>query len=804
MLYLCRRSMNVKKSSVFILFFILLIPVLSFSQKVGLSGYVKDSATGETLIGASVVIKEKAIGTASNNYGYYTLQVEKGIYNITVSYLGYQTRIIKYTLQGNQTLNISLMPSTVESNEVEITGEKQDKNVTKNEMSKVVLSAEKVKELPALFGEVDVLKTITLLPGIKSGGEGSTGFYVRGGGPDQNLVLLDEAVIYNPSHLLGFFSVFNADAVKNIEVIKGGMPAPYGGRLSSIVNVTMKEGNNQKFQVEGGIGLISSRLMIQGPIKKNKSSFILTARRTYIDVLVQPFLKPKFKGNRYYFYDLNFKANYIINNNNRVFISSYWGDDIFAYKSPDVSAIKFSTGWGNKFVAGRWNHVFSSHLFLNTSVIYNQYELTTQAAFQEARFELFSGLHDWNGKMDFNLSLSPRHKTLFGANYIYHTFTPGIASFKFNGSSASTTATINNQYAHEAALYASDEWDINEKLNVQAGLRYAYFNQVGPYKQEIFNDLGAPTGQYESYSKNQSIKVYQGLEPRLNVRYVLTEKSSIKASINKVNQFLHLATTSGASLPSDLWIPSSRLVRPQIAWQYATGYFRNFKDNMFETSVEVYYKDMQNQIEFRPGAQLFFNANLEKEVIRGTGKSYGAEFFIRKNKGKLTGWIGYTLSRTTRTFDFGTGPVTYPYRYDRLHDASVVLTYQISKKWNANFVFVYGTGNAITLPFSGIIYNVGVDLTKLQPTFSIIDNYNYEKVNSTRLPAYHRADISFNYKAKAGKNFESFWNFSVYNIYNRANPYFVYAMTDQTTNSVKYKMVYLFPILPSVTYNFKF
>lgn len=792
--------MKMKISVLFLLLFSLSLQ----AQKYSISGFVKDAKTGETLIGATIAVPSKTLATPTNNYGFYSLQLEKGTYSITCTFLGYTAKTQTIVLSANTTLNISLEPLTVENKEVEVTAEKKNKNVTNNEMSKVQLSAEKVKELPALFGEVDILKTITLLPGIKSGGEGSTGFYVRGGGPDQNLVLLDEAVIYNPSHLLGFFSVFNADAVKNIEVIKGGMPAQYGGRLSSIVNVTMKEGNNQKYKVEGGIGLISSRLMIEGPIKKNKSSFILTARRTYIDVLVQPFLKANLKGNRYYFYDLNFKANYILNDKNRVYLSSYWGDDIFSFKSPDLSDIKFSTGWGNRFAGARWNHIFNNKLFLNTSLVYNQYRLQTNASFQQARFELFSGLHDWNLKMDFNLFANPRHKVLFGTNYIYHTFTPGIASFKFNGNNSSGSAKINNQYAHEAAAYISDEWDVTDKLNVQGGLRYVYFNQVGPYKQELFNELGAPTGKFEEYKTGQSIKVYTGLEPRLNVRFTINEKSSVKASVNKVNQFLHLATTSGASLPSDLWIPSSRLVKPQIAWQYAAGYFRNFHDNMFETSVEVYYKTMANQIEFKPGAQLFFNANLEKEVIPGSGKSYGAEFFIKKNRGKLTGWIGYTLSRTTRTFDFGTGPITYPYRYDRLHDASVVLTYEISRKWNANFVFIYGTGNAITLPFSGIIYNIGVDYSNFKPTFSIIDNYDYNRINGTRLPAYHRADISFNYKAKAGKYYESFWNFAVYNVYNRANPYFVYAQTDQASNSVKYKMVYLFPILPSVTYNFKF
>jgi hypothetical protein len=786
-------------------FFILLLVYSGLNaQKIGISGYVKDSKTGETLIAANVVVKEKNLLVTTNNYGYYTLQVEKGSYTILVNYLGYKSKEIRQDFQSATKLDFTLDPLLIEGKEVEVTAEKQNSNVTNNEMSKMRISAEKVKELPALFGEVDILKTITLLPGIKSGGEGSTGFYVRGGGPDQNLILLDEAVIYNPSHLLGFFSVFNADAIKNIEIMKGGMPAQYGGRLSSILNITMKEGNNQEFKVSGGIGLISSRLMLEGPIKKNKSSFMLTARRTYIDWLVQPFLKPNLKGNRYYFYDLNFKANYIVNDKNRLFLSGYWGDDIFRFKSPDLSAIKFSTGWGNKFASLRWNHIFSSKLFLNTSVIYNQYQLETKASFQDAEFKLFSGLHDWNAKMDFNYSRFTRHKILFGVNYIYHTFVPGIASFKFGGASSEDTVKINNLYAHEAAAYINDEWDVNEKLNIQAGIRYSYFNQVGPYTQKIFDEHNAPTGRYETYPAGYSLKLYQGWAPRLNMRYAFNDRSSVKASITKVDQFLHLATTSGATLPSDLWIPSSRLVKPQLAWQYAAGYYRNFLDNLFETSIEAYYKKMDNQIEFKPGAQLFFNANLEKEVIEGKGESYGVELFIKKNKGKLTGWIGYTLSRSNRTFDFSTGLITYPYRYDRTHDASLVLSYELSKKWNANFVFVYGTGTAITLPFSGIIYNVGVDLKNQRPTFSIIDNYNYDRINGTRLPAYHRADISVNYKAKTGKRFESFWNFAVYNIYNRANPYFVYALTDEKSNSVKYKMVYLFPVMPSVTYNFKF
>ena len=781
---------------------IFLFAYTSYSQKITISGYVKDSKNGETLIGANVFTQGGSIGTVTNIYGFYSLQLDKGKYEISCSYIGYSKKVVTMELQQSQTLNFNLDATVVEAKEVVITGEKEDKNITSNEMSKVELSAEKVKSLPALFGEVDILKTITLLPGIKSGGEGSTGFYVRGGGPDQNLILLDDAVIYNPSHLLGFFSVFNADAIKNIEIIKGGMPAQYGGRLSSILNITMKEGDNQKFGAEGGIGLISSRLMLQGPIVKNKSSFIATARRTYIDVLVQPFLKDNLKGNRYYFYDFNFKANYVLSQKDRIYLSGYWGDDVFTFKSPDASAIKFGITWGNRFIAARWNHVYSNRLFNNTSLVYNAYQLSTKASFFNTNFRLSSGLKDANLKTDFTFYANNRHKVYFGGIYTYHTFTPGIANIQNDADTLNVTQELNPLFAHEGALYVGDEWDVSDRLNITSGLRYTFFNQIGPYKQEIYNELGQATGKFETFKRGQSIKFYDAFEPRLNARFTIDKVSSIKGSVTRTNQYIHLATTSGATLPSDLWIPSSRMVLPQISWQYAAGYFRNFKDNLFETSVEAYYKPMQNQIEFRPGANLFFNQNLEREVIRGNGLSYGVEFFVKKNKGKLTGWLGYTLSRTTRTFNFGLGNITYPYRYDRTHDFSMVLSYKFSEKWDANFVWVYGTGNALTLPYGGLGYLFGVNNQTLNPVFNVIENY--EKINDYRMPAYHRADVSVNYRTKKTKWIESFWNFALYNMYNRANPYFIYANIDQANSRVKYRMVYLFPVLPSVTWNFKF
>ncbi|MFN5919776.1 MAG: TonB-dependent receptor plug domain-containing protein, partial [Bacteroidota bacterium] len=452
------------------------------------------------------------------------------------------------------------------------------------------------------MGEPDVLKAITLLPGIKSGGEASTGFYVRGGGPDQNLVLMDEGVIYNPSHLLGFLSVFNTDAVRNVEIIKGGMPAQYGGRLSSILNVNLKEGNNQKFQGSGGVGLIASRFSVEGPIKRGKSSFILSGRRTYIDALVRPFLADSLRGNGYYFYDFNAKANYILSDKDRIFFSGYIGRDIFSFTSPRNSDVNFSIRWGNALASLRWNHIFSEKIFSNLSLVYNRYDLVNEFQFGQNDFKIVfnasSGIRDWNVKYDIQHLASSKHKLRYGAQYTFHTFQPGIASGQVGN--VNLGQEILNQYAHEGALYIQDEWQINNRLTVNAGLRYVAFNTVGPYKQFSFNDLNLPNGIEREWKSGESIAFYDGLEPRIAATYLLNEQSSLKASFTQTYQFLHLATTSGAAFPADLWIPSSRKVKPQLAYQYAIGYFRNFKNNEYESSIEAYYKPMFNQIEFKP------------------------------------------------------------------------------------------------------------------------------------------------------------------------------------------------------------
>ena len=765
-----------------------------------LTGIVTDSLTGEPLISATIKLTSGKKGTTTNINGYYSLVLGNGTHDITISYLGYQSQQKIITLKANQTLNMKLAPKSMENKEVQITAERNNRAVTSTEMSKVELKAEQIKALPVIFGEPDVLKAITLLPGIKSGGEGGTGFYVRGGGPDQNLILMDDAVIYNASHLLGFLSVFNTDAVRNVEIIKGGMPANYGGRLSSILNVNLREGNEQKYQVNGGVGLIASRLMVEGPIKKGKSGFMLAGRRTYIDALVKPFLTTEQKANGYYFYDANAKAHWNINPKNKLVLSGYYGRDIFSFKSPANNQVRFNVAWGNAAVSFKWFHQYQPRLYQNTFVIYNRYDLNNSFEFGTNGFKLSSGLQDINVKTDFYFTGWNKHLLKFGANYTYHVFTPGIATGQVG--TITINETINKQYAHETAVYISDEFKIGKRTTINAGLRGVLFTQVGPYNEVLFNDENVEIGVGKSYRNGEPIVTYTDLEPRLAATYLLNSNTSIKASYTKTNQFIHLATTSGAQFPADLWVPSSKIVQPQKAHQVAIGWFKNFRENLYETSIEAYYKPMKNQIEFKPGAELFFNQNLENEMIFGNGLSYGIEVLGKKKFGKLTGWFGYTWSKATRQFDELNQGKSFYYRYDRTHDVSLVATYTLNSKWSFTGVFVYGTGNAATLPTARYSYNIGFDLAKNKPQFTFVDVY--DKINDYRLPAYHRLDLSATYVGKKSSKFESSWNFSIYNVYNRANPYFIYFVPDLEALKVRAYMVYLFPILPSLAWNFKF
>ena len=777
-----------------IIFFLLVSFNALAQKKVTLSGYIRDVQNGEALIAATVYIQELEIGTQTNNYGFYSISMPAGIYTVIYSYVGYGVHTETVQMVASQVFDAELKPQAI-IKEIEIRSSRKDENVENTEMGTTSMSIEKIKTLPVLFGEVDILKAMQLMPGVQSAGEGNSGFYVRGGGPDQNLVLLDDAVVYNPGHLFGFFSVFNSDAVKNITLIKGSMPANYGGRLSSVVDVSMKEGNVKEFHGQGGIGLISSRLTLEGPIEKHKGSFVLSGRRTYIDMLVKPFTKGgNFEGSGYYFYDANLKANFAFSKKDRLYLSGYFGRDKFTFNST-LASFNANIPWGNSTATLRYNHLFSDRLFMNASAIYNEYQFEFGGGQSDFELKLSSGIKDRGGKVDFDYYSSFNHHFKAGFNYTYHQFIPNQVS----GKSGELEFKPNNaliKYAHEAGIYLMDDFDLSSKLRVNAGLRYSWFGQSGPYWRYLYNVVNEKTDSIY-YGGSRIVKAYGGLEPRLNLRFQTGSASSIKTSVVKSFQYIHLVTNNGTTLPTDLWVPSTFMVKPQIAWQYSLGYFRNFMDNAIESSVEVYYKSMKNQIEYRSGyTPTSVTTDQELDFVFGNGDAYGAEFFINKTKGKFTGWVGYTLSWTWRKFPGLNSGERYPAKYDRRHDLSVVGTYELNPKWTFSSVFVYGSGSAITLPSN--YYFIEQQLTP-----------EYSKLNGYRLFPYHRLDLSAIYKpvSKKPRRWQSNWVFSIYNVYNRLNPYFLYVDTRGNVGQgvdVKVKQVSIFPILPSITYNFSF
>lgn len=767
---------------------------LQAQEKYTINGYVKDSLSGETLIGANISIRPEGKGVVTNQYGFYSITLPGGNYQLTCSYVGYQSREIAVRLNGNSELNILLLPNAAVINNVTVYGRKRDNNVKTAQMGKFELSVATAKALPSFLGEVDILKTLQLLPGVRNAGEGNAGFYVRGGGPDQNLILLDDAVVYNTGHLFGFFSIFNSDAIKNVTLIKGGMPAQYGGRLSSVVDVAMKEGNLNKTQVDAGIGLIASRFSIQGPLKKNKASYMISARRTYIDALTKPFISKssQYYGSGYYFYDLNAKMNYQFSQKDRLYLSGYFGRDKFNFNNTQRS-FRTEIPWGNSTATLRWNHIFNKKLFANTTLVYNDYKFTLDGTQNNFHLNLSSGIRDLTAKTDVDFYPLPEHKIRFGAQYTFHTFLPNVLT----GNQDSVVFAPNNstkKYANEFGIYLQDDWELNSKLKLNLGVRYSLFQQVGRYTLYQRDANGNKTDSVQ-YAPGQNVKTYGGLEPRATLRYALNDNESIKAGVTRNLQYIHLVTNAGSTLPTDLWVPSTIRVKPQVSWQYALGYFRNFKEGMYETSVEAYYKTMQNQIEYREG----YTPSLkdpEEEFVFGKGWSYGAEFFINKVKGRFTGWIGYTLSWTWRKFPDLNDGLKYPSRYDRRHDLSVVGTYELNKKWKLSSVFIYGTGNATSLPER--FYFVSGVLTQ-----------EYSRINAYRMKPYHRLDFSATYTPapKKIRKYSSNWVFSIYNVYSRLNPYFIYFDQEGSatagTLKVTAKQVSLFPIIPSVTWNIR-
>ncbi|PHI18923.1 TonB-dependent receptor [Lewinellaceae bacterium SD302] len=757
---------------------------LRAQKKLTLSGYVSE-AGGETLIGANVYVQDQPVkGAATNAYGFYSLSLEPGEYTIVYSYLGYADRKERVNLAKEDVLLSVDLSQGATLEEVVVTAEEEDENISETQMGTVELTTDKVKKLPAIFGEVDVLKTLQLLPGVQSGGEGSSGFYVRGGGPDQNLVLLDEAVVYNSGHLLGFFSVFNPDAIKNTTLIKGGMPANYGGRLSSVVDIQMKEGNDESFRVDGGIGLVASRLTLQGPIQKEKSSFILSGRRTYILDLAQPAIDgTDFAGTNYYFYDFNAKANYRFSEKDRLYLSGYFGRDVLKFQQAE-SDFNFDLPYGNTTGTLRWNHLFNNRLFFNLSAVYNEYDFGFEGGQGDFSVNVFSGVRDYNLKLDFDFFPVPEHSLKYGLAYTYHRLTPQVAEAR-SGDEVFTNG-LESRFANEFGAYVLDDWKISPRLAVNYGIRFSSFTQLGPYVSSFDGT---------EYDRDEAVKTYSNLEPRLGLRYHLNSKSSLKAGVTRTAQYLHLVSNSTSTLPTDIWVPSSELVKPQLGLQYALGYFRNFNDNAWEASVEVYYKDLKNQIDYRESYVNNPADDIEQQFVFGQGRAYGAEFFINKRKGRLTGWLGYTISRTERTFPDINDGKTYRAVYDRPHDLSLVTSYEFSKKVTGSAVFVYGSGQTFT-PLRSLYLIEGGLVQEYAPR------------NSSRIQDYHRLDLSVIWTPKpdSEKRFKSSWAFSVYNGYNRQNPFFIYYDLDVNRNAgtaeARALQVSLFPVIPSVTWNF--
>ena len=759
--------------------------VSAFGQKnTTISGTIKDNATGETLIGASVRIKElPQKGTSTNSYGFYSITIPKGDYTLIYTYIGYETTSKQVSLHKNQVIDIMLAPSNTLKEVVIGSNRPNNDQVLSPEMGVEKLNMAQINSVPVVFGEKDILKTITLMPGVKSGGEGNTGFYVRGGASDQNLILLDEAPVYNASHLFGFFSTFNSDAIKDVTLYKGGMPAEYGGRLSSVLDVKMYDGNAKDFTVQGGLGLIASRIKVEGPIDSGKGSFMVSARRTYIDLFLKASSDSSVKGSSLYFYDLNAKANYHFDSNNAVFLSGYFGKDVIGLKNT------FGTNWGNTTGTIRFNHIFSSKLFSNTSLIYSNYNYVIQSYQTDQSFKATSKITDLNFKEDFQYSASDSHHIKFGVNVLHHSIEPGDISSPADNVNAQS---VQQRYGLESAAYVSDDWKISNRLNILYGVRLSDFTLLGPGTFNTFDAAGNVIAT-KTYSSGSAVKNYFNPEPRFSASYQLDSLSSVKFSYNRNTQNIHLLTNSSSSSPTDLYVMSSNNIKPEIADQVSTGWFRNFDDNLFEFSAEVYYKWLQNQIDYKDGAQLIANQDVESQLVYGSGRAYGLELFLKKKYGRFNGWIGYTLSRTEDKFAAINNDSYFPARQDRTHDLSVVGIYQLTKRWSLSGAFVYGTGNAVTYPTGK--YNIGG-----------LTTFSYSERNGYREPATNRLDIGATLEGRQHKKFHSSWTFSIYNLYGSREPYSITFRDSKTvpnTTEAVETSIFATPI-PSVTWNFKF
>jgi outer membrane receptor for ferrienterochelin and colicin len=778
--------------TLYLFLFLIVFQDIYAQTKFTISGYITEKGSKENLPGVTVYVPKLKVGTASNNYGFFSITLPKDSVELIFSYVGFKAKKLKLYLDKNLSYAIEMGAEDLE--EVTVTAEQTKKLSEETQMSSVDIPIEQIKQIPAFMGEKDVLKVIQLMPGVQKGSEGSTGIYVRGGGPDQNLILLDEAPVYNANHLFGFFSVFNGDALKSVELIKGGFPARYGGRLSSVIDLQMKDGNKEKIHGEAGIGLIASRFTLEGPILKNKCSFLVSARRTYIDALLSPFL-PKNGKLGYYFYDMNAKINYVFNDKNRVYLSGYFGQDKFYLKTKEATTESMSgINWGNATSTLRWNHLFNSRLFSNLSLIYTSYKLgiQNQEKFENDYYNLSysSTIRDFGLKYNFDFIPAPNHYIRFGTNATWHHFVPQALIIKASDPVNALDSKSRAIDTYEGGVFIEDDWKMTPKLKMNIGFRLSSFSSKGT---TFFNP-----------------------EPRAALRYLLGNNFSLKGSYALMNQYLHLLSNTGVGLPTDLWVPATNKVKPQQSQQLALGLAKDLPNKNVTITVEGYYKWMKNVLNYKEGASFLNvtdNSNVESQndwqtkVVSGTGLSYGAEFLLQKKVGKFTGWIGYTLSWTWLQFDSLNFGERYPARYDRRHDISLVGIYKLNDHITLSSTWVYGTGNAITLPIS--TYGVeqqtvpGAQQSQTSGSWPYSLTGDYGKKNSFRMAPYHRMDIGIQFHKKLKRCVRTF-EFSVYNVYSRQNPYFYYIDYDQKSKKNKLMQASLFPILPSVSWSYKF
>lgn len=791
--------MYVKKKILLLLS--LVFSFASFSQeKFSLSGTISDENTNETLIGVTIIIEELKTGTTTNEYGYYSITLPKGIYTVRYTYIGFEDIIEKINLQENSRKNISLKESNVQLNEIIVTENQYKPNIQKPEMSVNKISVNTIKKMPVVLGEADILKSILTLPGVTNAGEGQSGFNVRGGAADQNLILLDEATIYNSSHLFGFFSVFNADAIKDLKLYKGGVPARFGGRVASVLDIYQKDGNSNKFHMNGGIGLISSRLLAEGPIVKDRGSFLVAGRSSYAHL----FLKLSNNENAAYFYDLNTKLSYKLNDNNNLYISGYFGRDVFSLNK------LFINTYGNSVLNLRWNHLFNDKLFSNLSLIYSDYYYGLELDF--IGFNWDSGIKNYNLKYDFKHYLSEKTKLTYGINTVYYDFNPG--KIKPNGpDSQINPKQLDKKYAFEPAIYIDAEQKLSDKISINYGLRYSMFYRLGAQEINVYENDQAVTYDedlkiYEKatpigtrkYGKNETIASFDNLEPRFSIAYIIDENQSVKASYNRMSQYLHLISNTQSPTPLDVWAPSDHFLKPQILDQYAIGYQKNSKNGKYSFEIESFYKDVQNRLDYIDGADLIANNAIEQVVLAGKSRAYGLEILARKNDGKLNGWISYTLSRSEQQTAGRTATEIginngnwYKTGWDKTHNLSVTGIYELNDKWSFGSIFSLQTGQPVTYPNGQYVYQ-GLSVP------------SYGERNANNLPAYHRLDISATLTPRNSKDkrIKGEWVFGIYNVYSRKNAASISFRQNADSGNNEAVRLSIFGIVPSVTYNFKF